>query len=202
MKLNMNTPLSNNLTILNRTMKHRKPFFVEVSSAGGVDCVVKMPGSVNANTKICVAVHGIFRSPFQQVALLAEVAEKRNFVLVAPFFDKKTWRGYQQLKSSKKKNRADRALMRSLHYIENLFSIPSQKIWMHGYSGGAQFAHRFAILHPDKVEAVVLGAAGWYTFPCYSTDFPLGLRKDQNKTFFDVIDPFGFINIKYLVAIG
>jgi hypothetical protein len=202
MKMNITTQVSPHLTTPDRAIDYHKPFFVEADAQGGVNCVVKGPGAIDGHTRICVAVHGIFRSPLQQVALLAEAAQKHNFILVAPFFDKKAWRGYQQLKSSKKETRADQALLHSLRRIENLFSLPSRKIWMHGYSGGAQFVHRFTMVHPDKVEAVVLGAAGWYTFPHYSRDYPLGLKMDRQKTLLGIIDPFGFINIRYLVVVG
>jgi pimeloyl-ACP methyl ester carboxylesterase len=45
-----------------------------------------------------------------------------------------------------------------------------------GFSGGAQFAHRFAMVHSSRVSSLVLGAAGWYTWPDSSTGFPYGTR--------------------------
>jgi len=45
-----------------------------------------------------------------------------------------------------------------------------------GFSGGAQLAHRFAMLYPETVDQLHLGSAGWYTLPCESTAYPYGLR--------------------------
>ena len=42
-----------------------------------------------------------------------------------------------------------------------------------GFSGGAQFAHRFAMLYPGCVRRVVVAAAGWYTYIDPSRPFPL-----------------------------
>jgi predicted esterase len=34
-----------------------------------------------------------------------------------------------------------------------------------GFSGGAQFAHRFAYAHPERTQAVAAHSAGWYDPP-------------------------------------
>jgi pimeloyl-ACP methyl ester carboxylesterase len=38
-----------------------------------------------------------------------------------------------------------------------------RRLLLHGYSGGAQFAHRYALLHPGRLQAVVVGAPGEVT---------------------------------------
>ena len=43
-----------------------------------------------------------------------------------------------------------------------------------GYSAGAQFVHRFAMAHPQRVAALAVGAAGWYTWPDPALPYPLG----------------------------
>ena len=43
--------------------------------------------------------------------------------------------------------------------------VSTRRISMFGYSGGAQFAHRFAMLHPHRVEHLCVCSAGWYTWP-------------------------------------
>ena len=45
-----------------------------------------------------------------------------------------------------------------------------------GFSGGAQLAHRFAMLYPEAVGDLHLGAAGWYTMPQESTVYPYGIQ--------------------------
>lgn len=52
--------------------------------------------------------------------------------------------------------------------------LNTSKFNLFGFSGGAQFAHRFAFAHSQRVNAMILGAAGWYTMPDATTSYPLG----------------------------
>ena len=45
-----------------------------------------------------------------------------------------------------------------------------------GYSGGGHFAHRFAILHPDRLWAASIGAPGSVTLLDPSRDWWVGIR--------------------------
>lgn len=49
-----------------------------------------------------------------------------------------------------------------------------------GHSGGAQLAHRFAMLNPHRVERLSLAAAGWYCLPDASMAYPYGLGIDED----------------------
>jgi len=51
--------------------------------------------------------------------------------------------------------------------------MPPGPIDLAGYSGGAQFAHRFAWLHPAQTARLTVAAAGWWTFPD-AAPFPYG----------------------------
>ena len=48
------------------------------------------------------------------------------------------------------------------------------RVYLFGYSGGGQFAHRYTFAHPQRVVALVIGAAGWYTFPDSERPYPQG----------------------------
>ena len=50
------------------------------------------------------------------------------------------------------------------------------RFYLTGYSGGAQFAHRYAFAYPRRVAALAVCAAGWYTFPDPGLVYPHGLR--------------------------
>ncbi|HWK72257.1 MAG TPA: alpha/beta hydrolase [Burkholderiaceae bacterium] len=52
---------------------------------------------------------------------------------------------------------------------------------MFGYSGGGQFAHRFAILHPEKLWAVSIGAPGSVTLLDPDKDWWVGVRDLAEK---------------------
>ncbi|MEM6624665.1 MAG: hypothetical protein AAF674_20780 [Pseudomonadota bacterium] len=56
----------------------------------------------------------------------------------------------------------------------------TDRVELCGYSGGAQFAHRFAMLYPHRVARLSLIAAGWYTF-LDSKPFPYGLRAPKSR---------------------
>ena len=74
-----------------------------------------------------------------------------------------------------------------------------------GYSGGAQFAHRFAMLYPHLVERLTVASAGWYTFPDTAA-FPYGLAPRPGRA--DNWGPClaagldGFLGIPIQVCVG
>jgi pimeloyl-ACP methyl ester carboxylesterase len=118
-----------------------------------------------------VAVHGLSRGARDQAQLLAEQAALGGRMVIAPHFDAKGWRRYQQVVT---RGRADLALIALLGDIRSEFALPDRPFVLSGFSGGAQFALRFAMLHPERVCGVVATSAGWYTFP-HDAPFPYGL---------------------------
>lgn len=46
------------------------------------------------------------------------------------------------------------------------------KLNLFGHSGGGQFVHRLALLHPQRVAALGIGAAGWCTWPDAARSWP------------------------------
>jgi pimeloyl-ACP methyl ester carboxylesterase len=44
-----------------------------------------------------------------------------------------------------------------------------------GFSGGAQFAHRFTWLYPAMVARLCVASPGWWTFPDTETAWPMGM---------------------------
>lgn len=179
-----------------------KSFFIPAKDKGCVDCVARVPENLNSDAEVLVAVHGISRSPFQQIAMFSDMAEKRGAVLVAPLFDKKKWQGYQRLFCRRKSRRADLALIKTLNSVYELLGIKERKILLYGYSGGGQFAHRFAFVHPERVQAVALGASGWYTMPDVSISFPFGLGISVRKNDQISIDAHCLAGVRYFVAVG
>ena len=136
-----------------------------------------IPFSAKSNAPVMVAVHGIQRRANQHVTLLAPFAERRGCVLIAPYFQKSRFRGYQQLGINRKGARADRALDRIINEVKNLTDANTENIYMFGYSGGAQFVSRYTMIYPHRVARIVLAAAGWYTYPDLLQNYPLGIKK-------------------------
>ena len=76
------------------------------------------------------------------------------------------------------------ALLKILKHISEEEPINTNELYLFGISAGAQFAHRFALLHPDKCQAVAVHAAGGYTFPTkfIPTKFLLTVGEFDNET--------------------
>jgi pimeloyl-ACP methyl ester carboxylesterase len=118
-----------------------------------------------------VAVHGITRDAEGQARLLADRAVAQGRTLVAPLFSKDAFPRYQ-LASCKR--RADRALLNLLDALAADGTILPGPVDLAGFSGGAQFAHRFGWLYPHRIGRLTVTAAGWWTFPD-AAPFPYGL---------------------------
>ncbi len=117
-----------------------------------------------------VCVHGIGRDAQGHLAAFTDWAERTGTELLAPLFDRRRYRGYQRLKASN----------RTLHPVAALDAILDETVGarpclLYGFSGGAQFAHRYALVRPERVAGMALAAAGWYTFPSAAASFPYGL---------------------------
>ena len=137
----------------------------------GLKCWVAMPKNPDPTLPPLVAVHGILRDAKGMLkAITARLAQGGRMV-IAPLFDEVGWRGYQRVTG---KRRADLALLSLLKRIKSPDRPDIQPVDLLGYSGGAQFAHRFALLYPHLIGRLALCSAGWYTFPD-EAPYPCGL---------------------------
>ena len=139
----------------------------------GLACWMVLPNGMAPDAIPLVAVHGVQRGAEDKAVLLQERAEQLGRPVIAPLFDKETWPHYQQLVRS---GRADLALLTLMEELRIEGVWQSRQFDLFGHSGGAQFAHRFAMLYPHLVRRLTVGAAGWYTFPDQA-EFPLGLAR-------------------------
>lgn len=127
-----------------------------------------------------VAVHGISRDAEGMARLLAPMAARTGRTVIAPHFDKPNWPRFQLAYC---KNRADLALLRLLGSLKKDGIIPPGIPDLAGFSGGAQFAHRFAWLYPDRVGRLCLSSAGWWTFP-ETARWPMGMGATRRQPLF------------------
>jgi pimeloyl-ACP methyl ester carboxylesterase len=121
-----------------------------------------------------VAVHGITRSVEEMVAQLLPRALATRRTLVVPHFDTDHWPRYQRAACT---NRADLALLRLIAALRCEGRVSADPVDLSGFSGGAQFAHRFAWLHPDAVGRLCITAPGWWTFPDATLAWPQGMGR-------------------------
>lgn len=147
----------------------------QVPGRSGGKLYLYLPRGWEPGAPVLVAVHGISRNAREQVQLFAPWAERCGFAIIAPLFTRDRYRDYQRLGLERGGRRADAFLDAALEAFERWTGSPPRPVALFGFSGGAQFAHRYALLRPERVDALVLGAAGWYTMPDPVQSFPLGL---------------------------
>lgn len=59
--------------------------------------------------------------------------------------------------------RFDRALLAIIDEVAERFPVSAERFYLHGFSGGGQFVHRFYYLHPHRLAGVSIGAPGRIT---------------------------------------
>lgn len=133
-----------------------------------------VPDSAGPESPILVLVHGITRRAAEQIFRFRDDADRTGTILIAPHFPKVIYGQYQQV-VDKKGPRADLALIEIIAEVAGEIGGRTGKVHLFGFSGGAQFAHRFALIHPGRVASISLASAGWYTMPDEVRPYPLGI---------------------------
>ncbi len=117
---------------------------------------------------LLVYVHGQGRRFQYLVHALRRLAEALRLVVVCPLFPGNILRdgnleGYKYLREGDL--RYDEILLDIVDEIQEGIALPERRFFLGGYSGGAQFAHRFCYLHGRRVKAVSVAAPGSVTLP-------------------------------------
>ncbi|MEO9876025.1 MAG: alpha/beta hydrolase [Anderseniella sp.] len=143
-----------------------------------LSCWLALPDTISDTLPPLVAVHGIRREARAQAEFFGERATALGRPVIAPLFEKTHWPRYQQ---AVRRGRADLALLRLMTELQDAGIWLTRKFDLFGFSGGAQFAHRFAMLHPGVVSRLITSSAGWYTFPDNAA-FPYGLAPRPGRS--------------------
>lgn len=162
---------------------------------------VYVPNKRTAHTPLFVTVHGVSRNAREHAEKFAQLAEEYGVILVAPYFSKRRFGDYQRLGREGNGRRADHALQKITSEIERLTGADSSKLLLFGFSGGGQFVHRYTMAFPDHVLKVVIGAAGWYTWPESSRKYPYGIAPDARLEGI-AFDPHKFLQVPACVLVG
>src|SRR5262245_66598595 len=104
------------------------------------------------------------------------MCEEHGVVMMAPVFRKDVHRDYQRLGRKGKGNRVDLLLNKLVSEVASLSGADATRIHLFGFSGGAQFVHRYTMVHPARVAAAVVTSSGWYTFPDARERYPYAIR--------------------------
>lgn len=151
------------------------------------------------NARIFITVHGISRNVKEHAKKFAAFAEKFGVVMIAPYFPADNFPDYQRL--GHKGQRADIVLNKIVSEVAQLTGASANKLYLFGYSGGAQFAHRYMLAYPKHVAKIVLGAPGWYTLPNPSLKYPLGIKESRRLPQIQ-FDPAQFLHVPVCVLVG
>lgn len=152
-------------------------FFRPSRGQESLSCWLAIPAKAAAGQPPLVAVHGIRRRAQVQAEQFAARAAALGRPVIAPLFDASAWPNYQQVVRTR---RADLALLDLLTELRLMGLWHGAQFDLFGYSGGAQFAHRFAMLFPHLVSRLIVASAGWYTFPD-SAPFPYGVAEGPGR---------------------
>lgn len=126
---------------------------------------------------LLVAVHGTGRRAEATRDRYAAFAQEHGVVVLAPLFpagidDPDDVHNYKEL--SYHGIRFDELLLAMVDEAAERWRIDTERFLLAGFSGGGQFAQRFAYLHPHRLRAVSVGAPGRVTLPD-DEPWPLGL---------------------------
>ena len=114
-----------------------------------------------------------------------EHAEKYQFMVVVPLFDKEQWGGgdYSYASLIAKDGTPQPKSMWSFMVIERLFDFIKRstgngnpQYLIYGHSEGGQFVHRLVLFLPEaRFARAVAANPGWYTVPNFGVKYPYGL---------------------------
>ncbi len=119
--------------------------------------------------QVVVVLHGIGGEGKGFAAPLIAEADRNGWILVAPTIQYRDWHNPTEVAAEDVENSS--RLVATLDTLSVQTGLRIQpKVHLYGFSRGAQFAHRFAIFFPERVNRVVAISAGTYTLPYKTAD--------------------------------
>lgn len=129
---------------------------------------------------MAVLQHGTGRRGPQYRDNFAGWAEEHDCLVLAPLFPAGIGDDPQDLHNFKFLRydgiRFDLALLAMVEEVGERFNVRTEKFLLHGFSGGGQFVHRFAYLHPDRLSGLSIGAPGRITYIDPDSPWWIGLK--------------------------
>ncbi len=163
--------------------------------------LVYLPEDVNHELEPIVFVHGYKRRAEEQVQQLKPLSDATRRAIIAPCFTVEQHKRYQRLGKGIDGLRADRYFDACLNEAARYYGLQTERFLLVGYSGGAQFGHRYAMIYPHRVASLIAIAAGWYTYPDPNTSYPYGIAT-AGKLRAVRMNPEAFLRIPMTVLVG
>lgn len=154
--------------------------------------------------QICVYIHGTYRDAAAYRDQLTDFAIRNQALLVCPLFpagliDPLDVDNYKLLRYHE--IRFDRILLGMIDEIGKRYAVPFKRFMLGGFSGGAQFAHRFAYFYPERLTALSLAAPGRVTLLDESLNWWSGIA-DAEQLFGRAIDIPGLRALPIQLLVG
>ncbi len=152
-----------------------KPISIRAGEVDQLDYFLYVPESVRADSPVVAAIHGLRRSAAQQIFQLKDLAEAHGMILFAPLFARDQFRHFQSLAVNEAGSYPEDAFDVALADCLQRLDLANPGLFLLGFSGGAQFAHRYVMMGSRTVRKIALMAPGWFTMPDPEQPFPFGL---------------------------
>ncbi|HEY4024271.1 MAG TPA: alpha/beta hydrolase [Pseudonocardiaceae bacterium] len=159
---------------------------------------------ISRSHPLVVSIHGTERAPESYREGFADLADRHQCVVVAPLFpagirDPDDVDNYKTLDYGG--IRFDLLLLDMVAEVGARWPVAIDRFYLHGFSGGGQFAHRFLYLHPDRLAGVSVGAPGRITLLDQTIPWPAGTA-DLAKRFGIDLDLAALRTVPVLLFVG
>lgn len=133
---------------------------------------------------LVVLMHGSGRNVSQLRDQFADFCEQQQCIALVPLFpagidEPGELHNYKYL--AYRGIRFDRVLLDMVDEIANVYRVDAERFLLHGFSGGAQLAHRFFYLYPRRLLGVSIGAPGTVTLPDSNRPWWVGIRDLEQR---------------------
>jgi poly(3-hydroxybutyrate) depolymerase len=157
-----------------------------------------------AAAPLVVIQHGTERNAASARNHLSAFAEEHGAVVLAPLFpagiiDPEDLHNYKFIEY--RGIRFDLALLSIVAEVAARYPVAADRFYLHGFSGGGQFAHRFLYLHPDRLAGLSIGAPGRITLLDDTQPWWLGTQ-DLAERFGRPVDPAALRRVPVLMVAG
>lgn len=166
----------------------RTPFFACQADPRFSYCLYVPPSYYDGSGRqytLLTIVHGSRRTAEGYRDAFAGFADEHHCIVVAPLFpvgilSPDDQHSYKYI--CHEALRYDEVLHAMLAEVRRQFPRLRDQMLLHGFSGGGQFAHRYLFMHPERLQAVSIGAPGTVSLLNPDRDWWPGIRDFAKRT--------------------
>ena len=157
-----------------------------------------------AKPDLVVAMHGTGRGFTSYRDAFAEFGRWNNCIILCPLFPvgvrgDGNRDGFKYMQEAD--IRYDQALLAIVEEVGERYALDVDRFALFGFSGGGHFAHRFLLLHPNRLWAASIGAPGSVTLLDPTRDWWVGVR-DMKERFGIEPDIEAMRNVPVQMVVG